>query len=138
MPPRPDLSHVSLKVDGQQVPEAAPDLVEIVVDHSLHLPSTFWIRLYSHDMKWLEDRTFREGKKVEISYGERPTVKLLSGKIAGLEPDLNEDNPTLVVRGYDLSHQLYRGRQRRSFNQVTDSDLARRIALSPWTCWPAW
>jgi phage protein D len=128
MPPRPDVSHVSLKVDGQQVPEAAADLVEVTVDHSLHLPSTFSIRLYSYDMKWLEDRTFREGKRVEISYGERPTVKLLAGKIAVLEPDLSEDNPTLVVRGFDLSHQLYRGRQRRSFNQVTDSDLARRIA----------
>src|SRR2546425_8443686 len=35
---------------------------------------------------------------------------------------------SLVVRGYDLSHGLYRGRARRSFTQVTDSDLVNRLA----------
>jgi phage protein D/phage baseplate assembly protein gpV len=129
MSEHPDLSHVSLTVDGDPAPaEAATDLVEVVVDHSLHLPSMFSLRLFSHDMKWLEDPTFREGRKIEIFLGERPPVKLLSGRIAGLEPELGEGDPSLVIRGYDLSHKLYRGRHRRSFTQVTDSDLARRLA----------
>jgi uncharacterized protein involved in type VI secretion and phage assembly len=104
------------------------DLLEVVVDHSLHLPSMFTIRLFNHDMKWLRDETFREGKKVEIFYGERSRFKLMSGKIAGLEPKLETAHPTLVVRGYDLSHKLYRGGYRRSFSQVSDSDLATRLA----------
>ena len=118
-----------LNIDGTVAsPEVQADLLEVVVDQSLHLPSMFSLRLHCHDMKWLEDETFREGKKIEIFYGERPAVKLLSAKIAGLEPDLREESPSLVIRGYALSHQLYRGRQRRSFNQVTDSDLATKLA----------
>jgi len=62
------------------------------------------------------------------AFGEQPAVKLLSGKIAALEPELSEHAPSLVVRGYDLAHKLYRGRQRRSFTQVTDSDLVNRLA----------
>jgi phage protein D/phage baseplate assembly protein gpV len=119
-----------LKIDGIQAsPAVTSDLLEITVDHSLHLPSMFSIRLHCHEMVWLEDPTFREGKKIEIYFGNQPPVKLLSGKIAGLEPDLDESAPTLLVRGYDLAHQLYRGRHRRSFTQVTDSDLAKKLAM---------
>ena len=129
MPNQSEISHVSLKIDGSPASsEVMADVIGITVDHSLHLPSMFSLRLHSHDMKWLEDTTFREGKKIEIFFGEQPPVKLLSGMIAGLEPNLDEDAPTLLVRGYDLSHKLYRGRQRRSFTQVTDSDLAKKLA----------
>ncbi len=126
---RPHLSHMTLKIEGSPASDdVAGDLVQIVVDHSLHMPSMFTIRLHAHDMKWLEDDTFREGKKVELFLGE-PPVKLLSGKIAGLEPELDEASPALVVRGYDLMHKLYRGRYRRSFLQVTDADLVKKLAL---------
>jgi len=128
MPEARHVSHLSLKIEG--APASDPvieDLVEIMVDHSLHLPSMFTLRLFNHDMKWLEDTTFREGTKIEILAGE-PPLKLLSGKVAALEPELAETEPTLVVRGYDLSHKLYRGRHRRSFNQVTDADLAKKLA----------
>ncbi len=122
------VSHISIKIEGTLVAEeVVGDLLSVVVDHSLHLPSVFSIRLYNRDMRWLENTTFREGKQVEISFGE-PPVKLLAGKIASLEPELDQTDPALVVRGYDLSHRLYRGRHRRSFNNVTDSDLVRQLA----------
>src|SRR5512138_2895241 len=102
MPSDPQLSHMALKIEGEWASnDVASDLLEVEVHHSLHLPSMFTIRLYSHDMKWLEDQTFREGKKIEIYYGERSRWKLLSGKIASLEPDLDVNEPTLIVRGYD-------------------------------------
>lgn len=124
-----DVSHISLKIEGATASrEVMDDLIEVVVDHSLHVPSMFALRLFNHDMKWMEDATFREGKKIEIFYGPGGGTKLLSGKIASLEADLEMDEPTLTVRGYDLSHKLYRGRYRRSFLNVTDSDLARRLA----------
>ena len=122
------ISHLSLKIDDAVASEnVMADLVEVAVDHSLHLPSMFTLRLYSHDMKWLEDATFREGTKVEILAGA-PGKKLLAGRIASLEPQLDQESPALVVRGYDLSHKLYRGRWRRSFNQVTDTDLVKKLA----------
>ncbi len=128
MPDEPQLSHMALKIQGAWASdEVASDLLQVEVDHNLHLPSMFTLRLFNHDMKWLDDPTFREGKDIEIYYGERSLCKLLSGKIASIEPDLDVHEPTVVVRGYDLSHKLYRGRHRRSFNQVTDADLAKQL-----------
>jgi phage protein D/phage baseplate assembly protein gpV len=128
MPETAHISHLTIKIEGAVLAaEAVSALDEVVVDHSLHVPSMFTLRLFSTDMRWLEDETFREGKKVEIQAGEPPET-VLTGKIAALEPDLNQDLPRLVVRGYDLSHKLYRGKHRRSFNNVTDDDLARQLA----------
>lgn len=128
MPEEAHISHLTIKIEGTPLTgDAISSLDEVVVDHSLHLPSMFTLRLFSADMRWLEDETFREGKKVEIQAGE-PPVSILTGKIAAIEPDLNQDLPRLVVRGYDLSHKLYRGKKRRSFNNVTDSDLANQLA----------
>jgi phage protein D/phage baseplate assembly protein gpV len=128
MPEKTDISHLSIKIDGAPASEdVTGHLTDAVIDHSLHLPSMFTFRLHNPDMKWLDDDTFREGKKIEIEAGD-PPVKLLSGKIAALEPELDQAAPALVVRGYDLSHNLYRGKKRRSFVNVTDADLARQLA----------
>ena len=128
MPGKTDISHLSLKIDGAPASEEVTQhLTDATIDHSLHLPSMFTLHLHTPDMKWLDDETFREGKKIEIDAGD-PPVKLLSGKIAALEPELDQASPALIVRGYDLSHILYRGRKRRSFNNVTDADLARTVA----------
>jgi phage protein D len=128
MPEEAHISHLTIKIEGAPLTtDAVGSLDEVIVDHSLHLPSMFTLRLFSADMHWLEDDTFREGKKVEIQAGE-PPVNILTGKIASIEPELSQDLPRLVVRGYDLSHKLYRGKKRRSFNNVTDSDLATQLA----------
>ncbi|MGD0003994.1 MAG: VgrG-related protein [Anaerolineaceae bacterium] len=128
MPGNTDISHLSIKIDGAPASEdVSGHLTDAVIDHSLHLPSMFTLRLHNPNMKWLDDETFREGKKIEIEAGD-PPVKLLSGRIAALEPELDQASPALIVRGYDLSHILYRGRKRRSFNNVTDADLARTLA----------
>jgi uncharacterized protein involved in type VI secretion and phage assembly len=128
MPEEQQISHLSIKIEGAPAPDdVTGHLTDVVVDHSLHLPSMFTIRLHNPDMKWLDDETFREGKKIEIEAGD-PPVKLLTGKIAALEPELDQAAPALIVRGYDLSHKLYRGRKRRSFVNVTDADLARQLA----------
>ncbi len=128
MPEKTDISHLSIKIDGAPASEdVTGHLTDAVIDHSLHLPSMFTLTLHNPDMKWLDDETFREGKKIEIEAGD-PPVKLLSGKIASLEPELDQSSPALVVRGYDLSHALYRGKKRRSFVNVNDADLARQLA----------
>ena len=75
---------------------------------------------------WLEDETFREGKKVEIFFGERPAVKLLSGKIAGLEPDLQEEQP-----------EPGRARLRPVPPASTAAAIAAPSTRSPTRTWPA-
>jgi phage protein D len=55
--------------------------------------------------------------------------KIIVGEITGLEPAFQANSlPTVVVRGYDHRHRLLRGRETRSFIQMKDSDIAKRIA----------
>ena len=131
MTPADGVSPLWLKIDGLRASaDLLGDLLEVVVDHSLHMPNMVMLRFACHDMKWLEDRAaFPAGRQVEVFYGEAPAAKLVSARIATSEPELEQDNPSLVVRGFDLSHRLYRGRHRRSFVQVSDADLVRQLAV---------
>jgi phage protein D/phage baseplate assembly protein gpV len=125
-----DSANIVVKVAGSIVQQAQRELREVVVDLSLHAPSMFTITLSNPNMHWNEEATFREGKEIEIQYGigETAPEKILSGRIASVEPQIDVENATIVLRGYDLSHKLYRGRYRRSFLDTKDSDLAQRLA----------
>lgn len=124
-----DVSHLSLKIEGVLASEEVMDiLLEVVVDVSLHLPSMATLRFVDHDMQLLQAATFEPGKKIEIFYGPRSQDKLFIGKVVGLEPDLDILNPTLIVRCFALSHKLYRGRHTRTFLNMSDADIARKLA----------
>lgn len=134
MPTEPRLmDHLYVKVDGSDLPqEAMNDLLEVTVDTSLHLPDAFTIQLHDEGLRWVDEGPFGLGKEVEISAqpeeGGASRV-LIKGEITAIEPDFGEGTlATLLVRGYDKSHRLHRGTQTKAFQQVTDSDLATRIA----------
>ncbi|MEL6460595.1 MAG: VgrG-related protein [Cyanobacteria bacterium J06621_15] len=53
---------------------------------------------------------------------------LIEGEITAIETSFNDKSQApIVVRGYDVSHRLYRGRYNRSFQNVTDSDIVKKI-----------
>jgi len=125
--------HLYIKVDGNDLStEAMDDLYEVTVDTSLHLPDMFTIELHDERLRWVDQGPFELGKEVEIAFipeegGSSQT--LIKGEITALEPDFGEGtSATLVVRGYDRSHRLHRGTHSQAYLQVTDSDLATRIA----------
>ena len=134
----PHLSHIAIKVEGEFVPpDVTTDLLDVMVDHSLYMPSMFTLRLFNHDMKWLRDKTFREGKKIEIFFGERSRSKLIMGEDRALEPELQVENPTLRVRGYDLfTYPLLAGV---SAVRSTRSPIrtSRKNWHTKWDCVPA-
>ena len=79
MPEKTDISHLSIKIDGAPASEdVTGHLTDAVIDHSLHLPSMFTLTLHNPDMKWLDDETFREGKK-DRDRSRRPTRKTVIG-----------------------------------------------------------
>jgi phage protein D/phage baseplate assembly protein gpV len=127
------LSQFYIKIDGADAPEEVMSaLIEVSVEDSIHLPDMFAIRLHDHGLHFVDAETFAEGKEVEISAAPReggsPT-QLVTGEITAVEPDFALDaTPTLTIWGYDRSHRLHRGRHTRSFLQMTDSDIANRIA----------
>jgi phage protein D/phage baseplate assembly protein gpV len=132
MPPQAQLiSQFYIKIDGEDAPRGIMDnLISIEVDDSLNLPDMFTIHLRDPRLEWTDSETIAIGKEIEISAGgENGQVKLITGEITAVETNFKSGaGATLIVRGYDQSHRLNRGRQTKTFNQVTDSDIATRIA----------
>ncbi len=125
-----------VKVNGRELPtEALGDLIAAAVIEDVDAPGMFEIRVRNWDMDklevtWADDKLFKEGGEVELRMGYVDALeKLMVGEITGLEPTFNaRDTPMLTVRGYDRRHRLMRGRKTRSFTQMKDSDVAKKIA----------
>lgn len=129
----------TIKIGGAEVTEAFYDAVEeIVVDGSLHMPSMFTILLHDPSYVWVDDALLNIGKEVEISvevteeestYAGTVAGVLIKGEITALEPDFSASGKSkMMVRGYDKSHRLHRGKKTRTWLSKLDSDLAKTIA----------
>lgn len=133
MPEENLLSQFYIKIGGEDAPEELMNnLIDVTVEDSVHLPDMFAIRLHDPRLHWVDSQTFAEGKEVQISAAPREggsATKLITGEITAVQPDFGLDaRPTLTVQGYDRSHRLHRGLHTRSFLQMTDSDIATKIA----------
>lgn len=127
------LDHFQVTISGDDLPaEAMDNVIEISVESSLHLPDMFTIQLHDEGLKWIDEGPLELGKVVEIvALPEEPSSsqKLITGEITALEPDFGDGaQATLLVRGYDRSHRLHRGTISQAYLQMTDSDLASKIA----------
>lgn len=120
----------SAKIDGKPL-AAEIELLECVVESSLHLPDVCTMRIYDYDFKWLDSSDFKEGKKLEVEAGwdQKSLQPIFEGEIVGVELDLAAHHTaTMVVRAYDKSHRLHRGRKCKTFVDVKDSDVASQVA----------
>ncbi len=135
---------VHITLDGSDLSdEAMHRVTEVVVEQSLHLPDMFVIRLHDfgddtnpgqHTLfKIVSQDTFSIGKMVEILAGWQGSgvSSIVKGEITSVDLDATLDHaPLLTVRGYAKSHRLHRGRQSKSYLQMTDSDIASKVAQS--------
>ncbi len=122
---------IYLKFNGNNASEQVTDaIISVEVDDSLTLPDMFAVHLRDPNLRWIDDDTFAVGTTVEISSRDGSSeVTLLKGEITAIEPRMNSTlGPTVLLRGYDKAHRLNRDRKTRSFLQMTDSDIASRIA----------
>src|SRR5258706_6356802 len=126
------LSQFYISVDGladSLAQELMGDLLELTVESSLHLPDVATIVVHDTRLKWLDDAKLEPGKGLKI--GSRVTSAehpLFDGEIVEIEPDFRPGAQRFVLRAFDRMHRLSRGRQVRSFQNVTDSDLVNKIA----------
>lgn len=142
-PARELTSQVYIKVNGSHIPtDQIRRVSEVVVEQSLHLPSMFIIRL--HDVgddsnpgqtsyfKMLDQNVFKIGLAVEILMGrEESPTSVIKGEITSVDMDVNLGHPPLLtVRGYDRAHRLHRGRQIKTYQNMSDSDIVHQIASS--------
>lgn len=120
-----------ISIDGRPLRDSVKArLVEVIVDDHALLPDGFTLRFHSDDRLWGE-LNVSMGAEVKIKagkLGETPADALITAEVTAIEALFESGSRYLVVRGYDKSHRLHAGRKTRSWNRVSDSDLARRIA----------
>ncbi|MBW4613762.1 MAG: VgrG-related protein [Desmonostoc vinosum HA7617-LM4] len=126
--------------------ELVKDLLQITVEESLHLPAMFTLVVRNtynptsdRDKPGLHEKIFEIGKKIRLGFKSSTTGDpefreqkkdfLIQGEITAIEIHFDKKNEApIIVRGYDFSHRLHRGRHNRSFQNQTDSDIVRKIA----------
>ncbi|PZD71728.1 Actin cross-linking toxin VgrG1 [Acaryochloris thomasi RCC1774] len=142
------LSEPILKIGGATASATLmKDILEITVDESLHLPSMFVLKVHnvyvpaSEDSEeWRNEKYFKLGDSITIGFKGSTTedpefkeseqeLQLIEGEITGIEVKFSETSEAhLVIRGYDISHRLHRGRHNRSFLNQTESDIVKTVA----------
>ncbi|HIK04622.1 MAG TPA: VgrG-related protein [Trichormus sp. M33_DOE_039] len=136
-----------LQIDGTDASkDLLEDILQISVEESLHQPGMFTLVIRNDyfpgkttETSWKHQKLFAIGKKIKIGFVSSTTENVdfqeveqgyvLEGEITGIETEFTpESQAPIVIRGYDISHRLHRGRYNRSFQNVTDSDVVSQIA----------
>ena len=108
------------------------DLLEMTIENSLHMPDVATLVLNDPRLRYIDEETLTPGKTIEISASataaDSKPKPVFDGEIVEIESDFGTSTHHLAVRAFDRLHRLSRGRFVRSFQNVTDSDLVRRIA----------
>jgi phage protein D len=147
------ISHPLLKIDGKAAPaEVIENLLQVLVEESIHQPAMFSIVLHNDyfpgraeedPWEYKEGLSYHDlfsiGKTIQIGFQASTTLAkefseekedyILEGEITAIETQFTENSQApITVRGYDISHRLHRGRYNRSFINMTDSDMVKKIA----------
>ncbi|TDQ01147.1 phage baseplate assembly protein V [Labedaea rhizosphaerae] len=106
-------------------------VVDVVVDLHLHLPDMFTITFRDPHGDVVARTGLLIGTPVAIAGASpmSPTVPytLMAGEVTAIEGTFDERCHT-VIRGYSKDHRLQRAARTRTFVNMTDSDIARKIA----------
>ncbi|KYC42250.1 type IV secretion protein Rhs [Scytonema hofmannii PCC 7110] len=136
-----------LEIEGKKNPPTLmEDILHISVEESLHRPGMFTLIIQNdyypgrnEDKPWRHKNLLQIGKSVKIGFNSSTTEspdfvdenpgQILEGEITAIETNFtNKSQAHFIVRGYDYSHRLHRGRYNRSFVNKTDSDIVKQIA----------
>ncbi|MBD2137774.1 VgrG-related protein [Anabaena sp. FACHB-1237] len=134
-----------LEIDGKSAPDKLmEDILQISVEESLHLPGMFTLIINNpylsgredKEKVWKHQELFEMGKKVKIGFAPGSTEEfkndqqgyIIEGEITGIEAHFTSGSQApIIIRGYDISHRLHRGKYNRSFQNMTDTDIVNKI-----------
>ena len=121
-----------VEIDGSALTSELELLAErVVVDDHLHTPDMFEVTFRDADKQVLSQAKLKIGSKVKVSApplgGNTPDV-LISGEVTAFEGEYDAGGSRVIVRGFDASHRLHRGRKSKTFVNVKYSDIARQVA----------
>ena len=128
-------------------PDLIEDILEISVEESLHLPAMFTLVFYNpyysgtpQDVPWKHQTLFEFGTPIKIGFSSSSTQdptyadkgyqgNIIDGEVTAMETCFYGDSQApIIIRGYDCSHRLHRGRYNRSFQNMSDTDIVKKIA----------
>lgn len=132
-------SGLTIAVDGTDLPEsAALQLVSSCVDTHTGLPDALLVRFRDNARRVLADSGIRIGATITVSIvtDVNPSpITLFAGDVMAVEAEFEASGTFTIVRGYDQSHRLFRGRHTAAYIQATAADAAtqcaRRAGLRP-------
>ncbi|MEU4134394.1 VgrG-related protein [Streptomyces wuyuanensis] len=106
-------------------------VLRAMVDSRRNAPTMIEITFRDDEADILEQAGITFGSRIEV-WGQaagaaKPTL-VGSGEVTALEGDFFDLSVITVVRAYDATHRLQRISRVRTFMNMTDSDIARRVA----------
>jgi len=137
MPTTEFLAQFYIKVNNQAVREQVMDDLDYVeIDQSLVLPDMFTMRFGDNfsgtTFDYIDGTLLEVGKEVKISVepaGQTAKTELFKGEITAIETEFPADGiAAMLIRGYDCSHKLHRGKNNNTFLNQKDSDIVSKIA----------
>jgi uncharacterized protein len=121
-----------IKLNGSDLKEDVLWRVEAVsVEDEINMPAMFRITISTTDFasvawKDIDLETFKIGDEIKISMGVDKIMAMMIGEITTIEPQFG-DSCIMELRGYDRMHRLRFGAFRRSFVEMTDSDIVSSV-----------
>ena len=132
MPGEETSSTLIVQVDGSPLaPEVVARLGSAFVDDSRTVPDLFVLRFLDDGATVLEDARISIGSTVRLSVqrsGPGGAEPLMSGEVTGVEVEVGTGGTRTIVRGYDHSHRLFRGRRVEAYVKATAGDIAGQVA----------
>ncbi|GGR92824.1 VgrG-related protein [Deinococcus sedimenti] len=124
------VSTLYLNLNGRDMPEEQFRMIdEITVDSSLQLPDVASITLRDPEGELVDDTTYKLGARIKVIAqvrGNKETV--FDGEIVEIEPRFSQGTQQLRLRAFDRLHRLSRGTHTKSYQNVSDMDLVKKIA----------
>ncbi len=131
-PSRSQRGSSSYEVDGTEVPSDVDNLLtSAIVDSNLHQPDLFVLSFRDPDRAVLSKTGAKIGSKIKVSAFSNAAPSgdlLLTGDVTALEVEHDGAGTFTVLRGYDESHLLFRGRYTETYQNMTAADIAQKVA----------
>ncbi|TYB44064.1 VgrG-related protein [Actinomadura chibensis] len=125
-------NQLSVTVDGRPLTrEQRRSLVQGWVDSSVNVPASFQLTFRDQYRRLLGELGVRIGSKVvlrALAVGRDGGKPLFTGEVTALEADFDDTGKFSVVRGHDPGHRLLRNQRVEGYQNMTASDIARKIA----------
>jgi uncharacterized protein involved in type VI secretion and phage assembly len=144
--PAPYTSEPQIKIEGADLPkEVMGDILHLAVEESISRPGMFTLVIRNSafpgtksQKMWQHEAHFKIGNAIEIGFRSSSTESqefskehkqtVFKGEITAIETHFTEGSQApIIVRGYDVSHRLHRGRHNRSFQNMTDTAIVNKI-----------